>query len=289
MQNVAVMGLGIMGGGIASNLLKKGFPVAVYNRTRAKAEPYVAQGARVADSPCQAAEGADVIISMVGDDDASRGVWTGNDGVLAGANAGAILVECSTLSLDWTKELAKIAAKRGFSLLDAPVVGSRAAAASGTLKLYVGGDSAALEKARPVLEGFSTTATHLGPNGAGATMKLINNMMVAVQVVGLSEGLALAEHAGMDMQQVIALILDGATSSPMVKGKMERMTTHNYGTTDFALRWMQKDINYAIKLGKALGVPLTAVQAANEVYQKGRDKGLDDADMSAVAEAVRQA
>ena len=288
MQNVAVMGLGIMGGGIASNLAKKGFPVAVYNRTRAKAEPLAAQGARVADTPRQAAEGADVIISMVGDDEASRGVWTGNDGALAGAKAGAVLVECSTLSLDWTKELAEIAAKRGFPLLDAPVVGSRAAAASGSLRLYVGGDSTVLDKVRPVLEGFSTSATHLGPNGAGATMKLINNMMVAVQVVGLSEGLALAERSGLDMQQVIALILDGATSSPMVKGKMERMTTHNYGLTDFALRWMQKDISYALKLGKALGVPMKAVEAAFEVYQMGRDKGLDDADMSAVAEAVRQ-
>ena len=131
-MNVALLGLGIMGGGMAQNLLKAGFPLSVYNRTRAKAEPLAAQGARIAATPREAAAGAEVVIAMVGDDVASRAVWLGDDGALAGAAPGALLVECSTLSLAWVRELAGLAAERGLAFLDAPVPGRLAAGASVT-------------------------------------------------------------------------------------------------------------------------------------------------------------
>ncbi|HVO41808.1 MAG TPA: NAD(P)-dependent oxidoreductase [Aggregatilineales bacterium] len=287
MQAVALMGLGTMGSGMAANLLKKGFPVTVYNRTRAKAEVLVAQGARLAETPRQAAAASEVIISMVGDDAASRAIWTGTDGALAGARAGSILIECSTLSPRWVVELAAMAKEHHCPFLDSPVAGSRDAAAAGTLRLFVGGDPDTLNKARPVLEALGSSIAHLGPIGAGATMKLINNMMVAVHMVTVSEGLVLAERSGLDMQQVNAAILNGATSSPIVKGKLERLTSRRYENADFALRWMTKDASYAIDLAADFDLPVKTVVAAYEVLRAECDRGGGDADVAVVIEALR--
>jgi 3-hydroxyisobutyrate dehydrogenase len=287
MTHVALLGLGIMGGGIASNLLKKGFTLAVYNRTHAKAAPFAAQGALVADTPRQAAQDADVIIAMVGDDDASRSVWLGDDGALGAAKAGAVLVECSTLSPDWVREWAGLGAARGVSCLEAPVAGSKEAAANGQLRLFIGGDAAVVEQVRPVLEAFSTQINLLGPNGAGATWKLINNMMIAVQVAALAESVALAEAAGLNMEQVSQLIANGPGASGIVKGKLPRMLEKRYADTEFSLRWMQKDIRYALELGEAFGVSLASVEGSQEVFTAGLEK-LGDQDFSAVVEVLRK-
>jgi 3-hydroxyisobutyrate dehydrogenase len=288
MQKVALLGLGIMGGGMAANLLKGGFSVNVYNRTRSKAEPLAAQGAQIAETPRQAAQDADVIVAMVGDDEASRSVWLGDDGALAGAKSGAVLVECSTLTTEWVRELATRAADRGCKFLDAPVTGSKAAAANGKLTLLVGGDAATIEAVRPVLEAISSRIAHLGPNGAGATYKLINNMMAAVQIAALSEGLALAERAGLNIEQLVPLINEGAINSGVVKGKLPRILEHRYDDADFALKWMQKDVRYALELGEAFEMSLKTAQAALEVIQAARDKGYGDMDFAATAEGVRK-
>jgi 3-hydroxyisobutyrate dehydrogenase len=290
MQSVALLGLGIMGSGMAHNLLKAGFPLTVYNRTRTKAEPFAAQGARIAETPCDAAEGADVIVSMVGDDDASRAMWLGSsnhDGALDGAKTGAVLVECSTLSVGWVRELVELANERGLQFLDSPVTGSKEAAQSGTLRLFVGGEAAALERVRPILEAFSQQINHMGPHGSGTIMKLINNMMAAVQVVAFAEGLALAERARLNIQDFVAHISAGAPGSPIVKGKAPRMVARRYDDTDFALRWMHKDTVYALRAVEELGSTAPAVQTASHVFQQARALGLDDLDMAAVFEAVR--
>jgi 3-hydroxyisobutyrate dehydrogenase len=287
MQSVALLGLGIMGIGIAQNLLKAGFSLTVYNRTRAKAEPLAAQGAQIADTPRAAAQGAAIVLSMVGDDSASQAIWLGQDGALAGAEPGAVLVECSTLSLGWVRELAGLAAARGLALLDAPVAGSKDVAAAGELKLMVGGDTAALERAGPALDAISQRIFHFGPTGAGAMMKLVNNMMGAVQAASLAEGLALAERAGLDMEQVVPFILNGAPGSPIVKGKAARMAARDYDDTQFALKWMHKDATYALRAADEFGVPMPTLAAAREVYRMARNLGLDDADFAAVIEALR--
>ena len=288
MQKVALLGLGIMGSGMASNLLKSGFALTVYNRTRERAEPFAAQGATVADTPRQAAQGADVVIAMVGDDDASRAVWLGDDGALAGVKAGATLIECSTLTPEWVRELAMQAVAKGCKFLDSPVTGSKAAAANGQLTLLVGGDAETLEAVRPVLEAVSSRIAHIGPTGAGATYKLINNMMAAVHIAALGEGLALAERAGLDIEALVPIINDSAINSLVVKGKLPRMVAHNYDDTDFALKWMHKDVRYALGLGSTFDVPLKTVQAAFDVIQAAREKGYDDMDFAATAEGVRK-
>ncbi len=152
MQKIAILGLGVRGSGVAANWLKKGFAVSVYNRTRAKAAPLAAAGARIASSPRDAATDADIVVAMVADDDASRKVWFGEDGALAGMKRGAIAVESSTLTPDWVRELAAAAVAKGCDFLDSPVGGTKHAAAEGKLVLFVGGYAAALDRARPALE-----------------------------------------------------------------------------------------------------------------------------------------
>ncbi len=288
MHRVALIGLGIMGSGLAGNLLKAGFPLTIYNRTPEKAAPFIAQGARIAATPRAAVHDADVILSVVGDDTASRAIWLGDEGALAGAKAGAVIVECSTLSLPWVMELAAMATEKQLSFLDAPMAGSREAAANAQIGLFVGGAADDLESARPVLESVSRRQVHLGATGAGTKWKLINNMMLAVHVAAAAEGLALAERAGLDMEQVVALILNGGTASMIVQGKLPRMTEKRYDHTDFALRWMQKDTGYAMELAESLGLPIKTVEAAYEMYGWAREKGLDDADFAAVVEALRK-
>jgi 3-hydroxyisobutyrate dehydrogenase len=288
MQTVALLGLGVMGTGMGQNLLKAGFPLIVYNRTRVKAAPLAALGARIADTPKEAASNAQVVLSMVGDDTASRAIWLGEDGALAGAQPGAIAIECSTLSLEWVRELTSLAVRRNLAFLDSPVTGSKDAAEAGELRLLVGGDAAVLEQARPVLEAVSRRLDLFGPNGSGALAKLINNLMGAVQVVVLAEGLALAERAGLDMEQVLSLIINGAPGSPIVKGKAARMANSDYDDTQFALRWMHKDATYALRAADEFGAPMPTLAAAREIYRMARNLGLDEADFAAVIEALRQ-
>lgn len=289
MKNVALLGLGIMGRGLGGNILKAGHRLTVYNRSRDKAEPFAARGAQVASSPRQAAADAELVISCVGDDAASRAMWLGDEGALAGARTGAVLIECSTLSLEWTRELAELVRARGLDFLDAPMAGSKNAAANAELTLFVGGEADVVEKARPVLEAISRRVAHLGPNGAGATYKLINNMMAAAQVAGLAEGMRLAEAAGLDMAKVRELVLSGATTSPMVQSKAPRILDRRFGDVDFALRWMLKDVRYALALGEQFGVPLRTVKAAEAVFQVANERGHGDDDSAAVAEGVDEA
>lgn len=285
-MRVTLLGLGVMGTGMANNLLKHKHSLTVYNRTAAKAEALAAQGARIAATPRDAAQGAEVILAMVGDDLASQTMWLGEDGALAGADSDTVLVDCSTLSPSWVRELSAAATERGLAFLDSPVTGSKDAAEGGMLRLLVGGDAAVLERARPALEAISQQIIHLGPTGSGALMKLVNNMMGAVQIAVLAEGLLLAERGGLDMEQVVQLLTNGAPGSPMVKGKAPGMATRNYGDTQFALRWMHKDATYALRAADEYGVPMPTLAAARELYRLARNRGFDDADIGAVIEGL---
>jgi 3-hydroxyisobutyrate dehydrogenase len=283
MQRVAILGLGIMGGGMAANWLAKGFEVSVWNRTSAKAEPLANKGAKVAATPREAAIGADFIFAMVADDDASRSVWLGADGALAGAKSGAIGVESSTLTPDWIRELARQAQAKGAGFLDAPVGGSRPAAANGELRFFVGGDPQTYEAARPALAAVGNKMDLLGPVGAGATWKLINNQLAAGQLAALAEALAVAKRAGFKDEQISDLILGGAAASPIVKLKLPRMLAQDFEPTDFALNLMLKDARYATALAQSLDAPAGMIEGAAKAFARADANGLGDKDMAAVA------
>ena len=282
MQRVAILGLGIMGGGMAANWLAKGFEVSVWNRTAVKAQALAGKGAKVAATPREAATGADFIFAMVADDDASRSVWLGGDGALAGAKRGAIGVESSTLTPDWIRELARQAQAKGVGFLDAPVGGSRPAAASGELRFFVGGDPQTYEAARPALAAVGSKMDLLGPVGAGATWKLINNQLAAGQIAALAEALEVAKKAGFKDEQISDLILGGAPASPIVKLKLPRMLGRDFEPTDFALNLMLKDARYAAALAHSLGAPAEMISGAAKAFARAEAKGLGEKDIAAV-------
>ena len=283
MQRVALLGLGTMGAGMAANWLAKGFGLTVWNRTRTRTQALADKGARVATTPREAAEGADCVFAMVADDAASRAVWLGDDGALAGAKTGAVVVESSTLTPDWVRELAGHARARGCAFLDAPVGGSRQAAASGELRFFVGGDAATLDKARPALIAIGSKIDLLGPAGAGATWKLINNQLIAAQVAALGEALDVARKAGFRPVQISSLILNGAASSPIVKMKLPSMLNGDYDEPDFALSLMLKDARYAAALAQSLGASADLVSSAVKAFARAEAKGLGAKDIAAVA------
>jgi 3-hydroxyisobutyrate dehydrogenase len=283
MQRVALLGLGTMGTGMAANWLAKGFALSVWNRTPAKAQALASKGAKAAATPREAATDADCIFAMVADDDASRSVWLGADGALAGAKPGAIAVESSTLTPDWVRELAGHARANGCGFLDAPVGGSRQAAASGELRLFIGGDAATLDKVRPALIAIGNKIDLLGPAGAGATWKLINNQLIAAQIAALAEALDVARKAGFRPVQISSLILNGAALSPIVKLKLPSMLAGDFEPTDFALHLMLKDARYATALAQSLGAPADMISGAVEAFARAEAKGFGAKDIAAVA------
>src|ERR1700709_824678 len=204
MKRVAFIGLGRMGHGMAGRYLDAGFTLAVWNRSQAKAADLIARGARWAASPADAAEGADAVVRMVADDEASRAVWLGEDGAAETAKAGTLAIECSTVSYQHALDLGRDLRARGYIYIDSPVTGLPDAAAAGKLTLLVGAEPADLERARPYLAPLSSTIRHFGPVGSGTVYKLINNLMGAIQIASLAEGLAIAEQAGLDMNLVPA-------------------------------------------------------------------------------------
>ena len=285
MLNVAFLGLGVMGSGMAARLLGAGARVAVWNRSAARAEPLQAKGASVAATPAAAAADADVIVAMVADDRASREVWLGADGALAGARRGAIALECGTVSPSWVEELAREAAARAVDLLDAPVLGSRPHAHDGQLTFLVGGDAAVLDRARPILAPMSRLVIHLGPIGSGARMKLVNNFLAGTQAAALAEALAMAGAAGLDRDAAFSVLANGAPGSPLVKTVGPRMLARDYDV-NFALSLMRKDLTYAIEEAAAHGVTLSIAAAARALYDNAIAAGFADVDFAAVAEPL---
>ncbi|HMK43024.1 MAG TPA: NAD(P)-dependent oxidoreductase [Dissulfurispiraceae bacterium] len=288
MTRVALFGLGTMGMGIAVNLIKNGCELFVYNRTAEKAKQIVGLGATLESTPSAAAAKADVIISVVGDDAASQAVWLGADGGLAGARSGSIVVECSTLSIPWVRRLAAEAESHGLHFADAAMAGSKSAAATGSLILYVGADVGVYQTVQPTLKCFSQEQIHFGLVGTGMTYKLINNMMAAAHVASLGEGMALAEECGLDKEAVLKAVTSGVIANTVIKMKAPSIMNHSHDDVFFALRWMQKDLTYALQLGDETGVPLPVAAEVREMFRLAVRKGLGSLDWSAIGEVYRR-
>ena len=279
--NVAILGLGVMGAGMASRLLSANFPLAVYNRNREKCIPFSTAGAFIAASPREAASRAQIILSMVADDTASRDVWLGDSGALTGASPSSVLIESSTLSVGWIKELETAAAQRGCEFLDAPVTGTKPHAASGELLFLVGGSADALDAARPVFSVLGRDVVHLGPTGSGALMKLVNNFVCGVQAASFAEALSLIDAGGLDRVKAVSILTGGAPGSGILKRMAERVAANDF-TPNFALRWMAKDLAYALDDASGRGISLQTASAALSVFQRAIAEGHGDEDFSAV-------
>jgi 3-hydroxyisobutyrate dehydrogenase len=277
MARVAFIGLGRMGHGMAGRYLDHGFTVAVWNRSKAKAEDLIARGAQWATSPEDAAIDADAVVTMVADDEASRAVWLSKDGAAATMKAGTIAIECSTVSYKHALDMAKELHGRGLIYIDSPVTGLPDAAAAGKLTLLVGADPADLEIARPFLAPLAATIRHFGAVGTGTVYKLINNLMGAIQIAGIAEGLAIAEQAGLDMKLVLEAIETGVAASPQVIRHSKRMVARNFSGTTFTAALRHKDAAYAVALAESLlsDAPLMG-RAAVEAYARAKAVAPDD-------------
>jgi 3-hydroxyisobutyrate dehydrogenase len=270
--SVAILGLGIMGSGMAARLLSADFPLAVYNRNREKCVPLGAAGAFVAPTPRDAASRAEIVLSMVADDAASRDVWLGESGALKGVSPGSVLIESSTLRVDWVRTLAAKAVERHCKFLDAPVTGTKPHAGSGELLFLVGGSAEALQEARPVFSVLGRDVIHLGPIGSGAMMKLVNNFLCGVQAASFAEALCLVDAGGLDRAKAISILTRGAPGSGILKRMADRETTNDF-TAVFALQWMAKDLAYALDAASDKGVPLPVATASLSVFRQAMEFG----------------
>jgi 3-hydroxyisobutyrate dehydrogenase len=285
MGKVALLGLGIMGRGMAGQLLSRGFDLTVWNRDRGKAAALAEAGVPVAETPSDAVRDADVVIAMLADDAASHWVWI-ESGALAAMQPGAIAIESSTLTVDWSRELASRAAKLGVGFLDAPVTGSKAQAQSGSLRFLVGGKADVLERARPVMSALGSVV-HIGSQGSGTLLKLINNYLCGVQAASLAEALAMVERSGISRARAMEVLLNGAPASPVVKLLSERMLQRAY-EPQFFVALMAKDLAYASRALSAAGIDSNLAVAAGERYTAAERAGFGHDDMAAVIEPIRK-
>ena len=287
-RTVAFLGLGVMGAPMAGHLARAGHTVTVYNRTAAKATAFCAQfaGTRQAATPAAAAAGADFVFSCVGNDDDLRQGGLGDSGALAGMKPGAVLVDHTTASADVARELAAAARARGLHFVDAPVSGGEAGAQNGVLTVMCGGEAAAFEQARPVAMAFARAVTLLGPSGAGQLSKMVNQICVASVVQGLAEAIAFGQRAGLDMNQVLAVIGKGAAQSWQMDNRGPTMVQDRFDF-GFAVDWMRKDLGLVLGEAQRNGARLPVTALIDQFYADVQAMGGGRWDTSALIKRLK--
>jgi 3-hydroxyisobutyrate dehydrogenase len=268
---IAFIGLGLMGSRMAARLLDAGYPLTVYNRSRAKAEPLAARGASVAGSPREAAEAADIVLVCVQDDAADEAVLFGDTGAIAGTGSGRALVDLSSVSPGIARRASATAAEKGVRMLDCPVSGSTPQAEAGTLLIVGGGDEAVFDDVRPVLQCIGRPM-YVGPSGAGATMKLVINLLLGTQLQTLAEAMVLGRKAGIDKTILLDILGETAHVTPAQKAKMANARSGDY-PVQFPLRLMNKDFGLILDLGHDLAVPVPVTAAAAQICTAETAKG----------------
>jgi 3-hydroxyisobutyrate dehydrogenase-like beta-hydroxyacid dehydrogenase len=282
---IGFIGLGAMGSRIAGRLLDAGHPVSATNRTAAKARPLIERGLVWLGSPREVAASTDVVLSMVTDDDALDAIATGPDGLLAGLAAGQVYADMSTVSPQASRRLAGRVRARGAHMLDAPVSGSIPQAESGTLAIMVGGEREAFAAVEPLLRELGRTVTHVGPNGQGLVLKLAINISLAVQTLAFSEGLLLAERAGVDPDLAAEVMSTSSIGSPMLKARTP-LLLHLPDHAWFDVELMQKDIRLARRTAADLRVPLPSAAVADDVLTEARGLGYTHRDLAALHDVL---
>jgi 3-hydroxyisobutyrate dehydrogenase-like beta-hydroxyacid dehydrogenase len=286
MARLAFVGLGAMGSRLARRLLVAGHQVRGWNRTAGKADDLVAGGLALAKSPRAAAQGAEGVFVMVTDDAALRAVALGPDGIVAGLDAGAVLVEMSTVSAAVVRELQAPVATRGATLLDVPVSGSTITVEQGQASFMAGGDATAVERIRPWLLAMGTAVTHVGPLGLAKTMKVASNLGLAVQMLAFSEAVLLAEKAGIARERAVEALLKSVVASPMVKYRGPFVLGQMPSDAWFKVGMIQKDLQLALDAARAAGVPLPLTAATQEWMTAARGMGLGDYDFAIVFDVL---
>ena len=286
--NVAFIGLGVMGYPMAGYISKAGHNVTVFNRTKAKAEKWIGEyEGKIANTPAEAAEGADFIFTCVGNDNDLREVSLGENGLFNTAKKGCVYIDNSTVSAEISRELYKAAKDKGFDFLDAPISGGQAGAEGGILTVMVGGDEEVFKKAEPVIDCYSKKVKLIGPCGSGQLTKMMNQMCIAGTVQGLSEAINFGMNAGLNMHDVIEVISKGAAQSWQMENRHKTMIEDkfDYG---FAVDWMRKDLKIAMDEAKKNNSPLPITKIIDEYYAEVQKMGGQRWDTSSLIKRFRK-
>ena len=286
MARVGCIGLGTMGGPMAGHLLDAGHEVAVWNRTAAKGDELVARGARRAESPADAARDADVVVTCVSDTPDLVAVVLGDHGVIEGIRDGAVLLDCSTVSPSSEKELAEALAGKSVEVVDAPLSGGAEGAKNGVCTAFVGGSETAFANAKPILEAFCKTITHLGPTGAGQAAKAVNQIIISGTYASVGEGLAYAEQAGLPMEALVEALSGGAAGSWILTTRSPKYISHEY-PAGFRTVLHRKDLGIAIEEGEAVGLELRLTRLVAEWQDALIAAGYGEEDSSALGRIGR--
>lgn len=272
-EKIGFIGLGIMGQGMVRNLLDKGFVVYIWNRTHGKMDPFIELGAIAASSPADVASHADIIITCVSDTPDVEHVMLQSNGVMFGVKPGNLVIDMSTISPEITRRLAQAFAERGVHMLDAPISGGSEGAAKGTLSIMVGGDAAQVARAMPVFQAMGKTITHVGPSGAGQTVKLVNQILVVVTMLGVGEALLFAQAGGLDLQKTLDAVTQGAAGSWMLSNRGPQVVQRDW-RPGFTIDLQQKDLRLVLETADQLGVPLLGTSLVFNLYRTLQQQGL---------------
>ena len=283
MERIGFVGLGRMGQAIVGRLLAAGFRLTVYNRTRAKADEIIARGAAWADSPAEVAGRSDIIMTILTDDQAVEQVFLGERGLLEGDCAGKLFVEMSTIRTTTIHQLRPQVELPGARLLDAPVSGTVEPARRGELLVMVGGEPGDLERARPIFEQISRRIAHMGPSGAGTTMKLALNMPMAIFEAGLAEAMAIGHQFGLGVAQMLDIYLDSPLASPMLRYVATRLLDESHESS-FDVTGVRKDLLAMVATGQGAGVPTPTGAAAQALFAAATGAGYGKRDLAFVVE-----
>jgi 3-hydroxyisobutyrate dehydrogenase len=274
-MRIGFIGLGIMGAPMAGHLLDAGHDLTVFNRTASKCEPLQRRGARVADSPSEVAQASEVIFLCVSDTPDVEAVLFGEGGVSHGVGEGAIVVDCSTISADATERFAARLQAQGVALLDAPLTGGDVGARNATLTIMVGGDEAAFERVRPLLETVGRLILPMGPSGSGQRTKMVNQIICALNVLGMAEGLAFAERCGMDLEKVLQVVSSGAAGSWALANYAPRVLQGDYAP-GFPMRLQAKDLRLCAEAISELGGRFEGTALSTRIFAEACEAGLAD-------------
>ena len=286
-MKIGFIGMGIMGQPMARNLLKGGFDVTVYNRTASRAEALRADGAAVAATPAECASGKDIVITIVTDSPDVEAVLFGDKGAADAVTSGAVVVDMSTISPDVTKQIAARLSQKGVGFLDAPVSGGDIGAKNGTLTIMVGGDAETFEKVRPVFEPMGSRVTHVGPAGAGQATKACNQVLCAVNMVGVCEAISLALRSGLDLQKMHQVVTGGAANSWALENLGKAIIEGNY-EPGFMVKLIQKDLNIVLNAAKNLDLPLNGTSLAHQYFRSNQAHGEGDLGTQAMFKVLQR-
>ncbi len=284
-ERIGFVGLGIMGQGMARNLLKAGFPVRVWNRTAARMEPLVEAGAQAGSSPADVAAHSDITIVCVSDTPDVEAVVLGENGIIHGAAPNSLVIDCSTISPQTTREIAERLAARDVAMLDAPISGGSEGAANGTLSIMVGGDAQQFARALPVFEAMGKAITHVGATGAGQTVKLVNQVLVVGNCLAMCEALLFAQAGGVDLQKTFDAISQGAAGSWMFTNRAPQIMARDW-RPGFTINLQQKDLRLVLEAADQAGVPIPGTSLIFNFYRTLERQGLGEEGNHALVKAL---